>query len=321
MEIEVETSRVKTLERITVAGLHSTGRERDIIVNAVLYNGEYYCIDDPIILEGKEKVKVRVVGEVSSEEDLYAEYISHNTRNILNPYQLLLLYRKRRIRLPTEVQAVLERNITIRDSLLTKLNEHLLAVERKHKGKVIFISFVALDAISIAESEYVEKGLAVEEVIRCIDELVNVSDTAVHYPSPHAILAYLEGLFAEEKAEEEREKEREHIAELKRQLLKDAVAKLYNLTVSKPLVTTAEGGKAVESMEPERLEKELQRIATDIVTDSKDRKGITRIKIILLNYSADSETAEKHIQRELRKFINALRRYGVTVEINEQANR
>lgn len=327
----VEVARIRTFERITVSGLHSTGKGEDsVVVNVMLCNGEYYCIDDPILLSNRDKVKVRVIGEVNDLNGLYEAYIKHNVRNTLNPYQLLFLYKEKRVMVPTEVRLILDRNILISNDLLVKLNEQLFKIEEEYRGKPAFISFVILDAIAELE-EYIEEGrLTVEELLRIVKELVDTASSNkeyVQYPSPLGLVSYIKEFLAEEKEEEEREEERKHVEELRRELLKDVVARLYNLIIQRGErigIAISEGkGKergnsqvSEEVVDSNRLREELEKIAEEVIAYSGEDNEITRMQILflLLNHKADKlEEVEKHIQKEVRRMINRLKRYGVTV--------
>lgn len=344
---EVEVSRIKTLERITVAGLQSIGKEDEeevtTVVNVILYNNEYYCVDDPLLLQGKDnkkkKVKVRVIAEAKDLNEVYDEYIRNNTRNILNPYQLLLLYKQRKIRnLPIEVHAVIARNLPINDDLLLMLNNQLLEIEKKYKGKPIFITITVLDAISQI-LQYIEKGLAKEEVLRIIDEYLKdyKEEPYVQYPTPLQLVALVEGLVIEEEEEKKIEEERRHIEELRKRKMQGSQSVVYQAEIThdtigeiKSKVTELLKEEKEEEGEKEEEKKKGISIAVsvngisgnsvdkEVIDDVDDNARRIRrtetIKNTLLMIKLSYPTRiEDVINRIINRFINELERNGVVV--------
>lgn len=307
--MEVETEEIMRLERITVTGLQDSSDR----VNVVLYKGKYYCIDDPILLTRKDKVKIDIIKEVDNESDLYSEYIRNNVRNPLNPYQLLLLYKEKHIQVPENIRTILTRNIPINNELLERLNKHLLSLEKKH-DKPIFISLTVLDAISIAEREYIEKGITVDEIIKRIDRLIVSSETAVHYPYPKKIQAYLEGFYLEKKLEEEREEERKHVAELRQQLLKDVVARLYSIC---NMILVGKNGKRTETSQLEDLERLIDEVERERREGIERKEEVTGMEVIVFKCPREKFTeTTKYVQKGVKRLLSELEKYGVTV-INE----
>ncbi|GBC73943.1 hypothetical protein HRbin04_01352 [archaeon HR04] len=337
--MEVEASKIRTLERITVAGLQSTGttgKDEDITVNVVLYNNEYYCIDDPLLLEGKEKVKVRVVTEVNDLNTVYTEYIKNNTRNTLNPYMLLLLYKENKFKnLPAEIKNILERNQPIDNDLLRMLNTHLLKIEEEYRGKPIFISLTILDAISQI-LQYIERGLAKEEVIRIIDEyLRDYKDKSyVQYPTPLQLTALVEALVIEEEEEKKREEERRYIEELKKRKMQGSQSVVYQADITSDTlgeiktkvtelleeeeeegripITVSGSGEVREDDNIERIrdEKEEKEEEGSKYTDLKTETMKNTLLVIKLTYPV---RIEDEINRIINKFIKELEKSGVIV--------
>lgn len=334
---EIEASKIRTLERITVSGLQCSGGEdskegEEGTINVLLYNNEYYCIDDPVILRDKEKVSIKVITEVRTEEELYEEYLRNNVRNMLNPYKLLLLYKEGKFNcIAKKIKNVLERNITIDNELLRMLNEHLLQVEKKNRDKPIFISLSVLDAISKIE-HYIEKGLAKEEIVRLIDEYINESkddSDSIHYPTPTQIIAYTDALYAEEEEEEKREEERKHIEELKKEKNKDVETKVYDFVIVNnnnniPVIATTTtattdtdtsfiGMRSIENdnrgLTAERFREELSKILKE--------EGLTvRVIAVVLKYpTVKKEEIEAVIDRIVRRFIHELEKHGIMVSL------
>lgn len=371
--MEVDTAKIKVLERITIAGLQATARseqveveeeeegtgETEAVINVVLYNNEYYCIDDPLLLENKKKVKVRVITEVQSKDDLYAEYINNNIRNTLNPYQLLLLYKRMRatIRLPLEVKKILDRNLPIDDELLAMLNEHLLRIEEKNKDKPIFISLTVLDAIS-SILKYIEGGLQKEEILRLInDYLVDYEDKQyVQYPTAEQLVNYVKLLYEEEKEEQKREEERKRIEGLKKQKMQDVKAEVLMIDdkeeakakiaefLSKQAVVVQQQQNKIQQKIPisvsaspssvpkEEEEEEIRDIyeeeaeeAKEEVIESRDDKdenlygGTVEIFLAFKFSIPRNDEVKQQIQKAVSRFLNELRRMGIMVE-EEQSN-
>lgn len=219
-EEEIEATSIIILERITVTGYQQPrqgeggekGREKDYedhVINVVLYNNRYYCIDDPILLKEKEgKVKVRVITEVKNEEELYREYIRNNSRNTLNPYALLLLVKEKNIitdLLPTPLSKVL--TIDIPEEVLSRLNEHLLELEEE-ESKYSKIISIELD-ILLAVKELLEEGYTVEEIIELVELGIFENDLILKYPTSMALLMLAESLTTKEEKKEERERKKE----------------------------------------------------------------------------------------------------------------
>ncbi len=285
-----------TLERITVKGF-TVDKE---YVECVYYDNKLYCIDDEL----KEGVDVKVVDRVDTIDEVYKRYIEANLRNTVNPYALLLLYKEKKeilSKLNGVAFEILDRNIKISNELLERLNTHLLSLEKK--GKPISITLSVLDAISIIDSIYIEeKKLPMEEILRVIDELVDITNNAIYYPTPIAIRSYIEALFEEVKEEEERIKER--IEENIKEKVKDVTVSLYTPNEKREvpislgervLVTNKVDGESVILEESEGREEE------GIIT-----------KILLFKYPTK---AEKYLQRVIESLIKQLRRYGINIEI------
>lgn len=262
---EVDTTKIKTLERITVAGLQGSKRDKDkeeediVKVNVVLFNGNYYCIDDPIILEGQKKVKINLITEVSSINELYSLYIENNTRNAFNPYKLLLLYKHNKFSssLPKKIKDILVRNQHINDELLITLNEHLLKIEEKNKGKPIFISLTVLDAISRL-LEYIEK-LSREELLRIIDEYIAdyEDESYIQYPTPQQLESFVQVFFLEEEEEKKKEEVRKHIEELRKQKMQGAKVEVYEFTFPEKATTEEVKARLIELIEKVKGEEKI----------------------------------------------------------------
>ncbi|GIU71946.1 MAG: hypothetical protein KatS3mg003_1425 [Candidatus Nitrosocaldaceae archaeon] len=116
---------MKTLERITLRGF----QDKDI-VNAVKYNNELYCIDDPLLLEKARDY--RIIAEVDNEKELWKCYIENNIRNCLDPFKLLLLYKEGVITediLPEGIYDILEYAKDIDNSILEELEQYVRELE------------------------------------------------------------------------------------------------------------------------------------------------------------------------------------------------
>lgn len=119
---EVEIGRIKRLERLTVNWFEQSVE----VINVIFYNGEYYCIDDPILLEDKDKVKIRIIAEVSNEKKLYEEYLRNIVRAPLNPYAIFLLYQRNIAGIPKEYLLFIEKNKKIPLFIIERLNAQLM---------------------------------------------------------------------------------------------------------------------------------------------------------------------------------------------------
>lgn len=217
---EVEVSRIKTLERVTVTGqqsyLHNNNSNNSnnnnnnsstgatVTVNAVIYSNEYYCIDDPIVLKGKDRVRIRVIGSATSEEELYRLYLHNNARNTLNPFMLLLLLKEGK----EVVKEVLPPKVIvdIPSVYLERLNEHLIAIEEESEySRIIDIEVDIL----IAVKRLLEEGLTLDEVIELIDLGISESSVVIKYPTLATLIALKEKLVKERKKEEKEKEEKD----------------------------------------------------------------------------------------------------------------
>ncbi|MEM4318078.1 MAG: hypothetical protein QXO37_09580 [Candidatus Nitrosocaldaceae archaeon] len=212
----IEVDKIKRLEEITVHSIQQAD-----VVNLVLYNNEYYCVDD-IHIEGT-KVKARVIVEVNSIEELYEEYVRNNLKNPLNPYNLLLLYKQNHQlikALPRLFISILEQNKDIDQVILEKLNEQL------KRSKVLYVDISILNSISNflrlkvwtkKEIEEIIESLIVE--IKSFMESQKGSDYVV-YPDA-IILSHLFGEILSRRKKHEEEKEEEKVKKIREEELKD----------------------------------------------------------------------------------------------------
>lgn len=204
---EIDTSVIRTLERITVTGIHQSDT-----INVIVYNNEYYCIDDPILLKDKDKVKIRVVARVEEEEDLYREYVRNNIRNPLNPFAIMLLYLKgnKLVQvLPEEIIEILEKNKDIHIAVIEKLNQQLLRLNKP----IVSIDIKVLETINKiikkAEQYNIEKEKLVDKLIEYIEIWITAEKGELYsYPDP-VVLANVWDLLLEDIKKEEKGKEKE----------------------------------------------------------------------------------------------------------------
>lgn len=204
---EIDTSVIRTLERITVTGIQQSDT-----INVIVYNNEYYCIDDPILLKDKDKVKIRVVARVEEEEDLYREYVRNNIRNPLNPFAIMLLYLKgnKLVQvLPEEIIEILEKNKDIHIAVIEKLNQQLLRLNKP----IVSIDIKVLETINKiikkAEQYNIEKEKLVDKLIEYIEIWITAEKGELYsYPDP-VVLANVWDLLLEDIKKEEKGKEKE----------------------------------------------------------------------------------------------------------------
>lgn len=207
VEKEIEARRIKTLERLTVNWFEQTAE----VINVVIWNGEYYCIDDPILLKDKDKekegkVKVRVVAEVNSEKELYKEYLRNIMRAPLNPYALFLFYKKGYITgIPKEYLSLIEDNKDLPIAIIERLNEQLM-----HFKLITTIDPAVLNAINslLKEAEeygYTEKLL--EEILSFVEVWVEANNYA--YPDAETLYSTIMALMLEDYKKNKRKKEEE----------------------------------------------------------------------------------------------------------------
>lgn len=204
---EIDTSVIRTLERITVTGIQQSDT-----INVIVYNNEYYCIDDPILLKDKDKVKIRVVARVEEEEDLYREYVRNNIRNPLNPFAIMLLYLKGNKlvqALPEEIIEILEKNKDIHIAVIEKLNQQLLRLNKP----IVSIDIKVLETINKiikkAEQYNIEKEKLVDKLIEYIEIWITAEKGELYsYPDP-VVLANVWDLLLEDIKKEEKGKEKE----------------------------------------------------------------------------------------------------------------
>lgn len=204
---EIDTSVIRTLERITVTGIQQSDT-----INVIVYSNEYYCIDDPILLKDKDKVKIRVVARVEEEEDLYREYVRNNIRNPLNPFAIMLLYLKgnKLVQvLPEEIIEILEKNKDIHIAVIEKLNQQLLRLNKP----IVSIDIKVLETINKiikkAEQYNIEKEKLVDKLIEYIEIWITAEKGELYsYPDP-VVLANVWDLLLEDIKKEEKGKEKE----------------------------------------------------------------------------------------------------------------
>lgn len=202
--MEVEANKIKTLERLTVNWFE----QQTDIINVVLYNGEYYCIDDPILLEGKkegeDKVKIRIVAEVNSEEELYKEYFRNIVKAPLNPYAVFLLYKRENItRIPKEYMFFIEKNKDLPLQIVESLNEQLI-----HFKLITAIEPAVLSSISRLLEEAAKYGMDTErllkEILTYVEAYVESSNT---YPDAVTLYSAIMYLILEEYRKRRKEEE------------------------------------------------------------------------------------------------------------------
>lgn len=196
----------------------------DHIINTVLYRGEYYCIDDPVLLEGKERVRIRVITEVSSEEDLYREYVRNNLRNPINPYALFILFMEKSILasvLPEEIKKIFTRNSDLDVTIVRKLNEQLLHFT---KHRITAVDITVLNTIKtlleIAKKEGITEEKALEIILGFIETwILSTKGEYAAYPDSKVLHAGVVALFMEKRKEKRRSssKEEEEGEEVKKE--------------------------------------------------------------------------------------------------------
>ncbi|MEM1971217.1 MAG: hypothetical protein QXM92_01990 [Candidatus Anstonellales archaeon] len=201
--MEVEANKIKTLERLTVNWFE----QQTDIINVVLYNGEYYCIDDPVLLDKHtaDKVKIRVIAEVNSEEELYKEYFRNIVRAPLNPYAIFLLaYKKGYITgIPKEYLSFIEKNKDLPLQIVESLNEQLI-----HFKLITAIEPAVLSSIRRLLEEAAKYGMDTERLLKEILTYVEAYvESSSAYPDAVTLYSAIMYLILEEYRKRRKEEE------------------------------------------------------------------------------------------------------------------
>ena len=352
---EVDTAKIKVLERITVTGVLDNSIDT---VNVVLYNNEYYCIDDPCLLQGKDRVKVRVIAEVQSEEELWKEYVSNNVRNVLNPYAILLLHIEGKpvlSGLPEKWRNIVKRNSSLDRIVITKLNEQLI-----HFKNVVYVDFAILDVINNLLQEAKKNGVTNEKVLELLlmyidtwvagltitEEDEEEDEVVTRYPDPLAITANISYLIHEEVKKKKVEKKGKEEVEEKevRKGVKDVKIVISDSIDKEEGAEGVEEEKDSKSKMPTTVTTTIPAIAavttgttgtrtdtgtginpTEVGTD-KDRyreEAITdttvfvkrKVSFVLAYPENLSPLIDKLINRIFNYIQKLLARYGITIEV------
>ncbi|MEM0029412.1 MAG: hypothetical protein QXN32_00630 [Candidatus Nitrosocaldus sp.] len=200
--MEVEANKIKTLERLTVNWFE----QQTDIINVVLYNGEYYCIDDPVLLDKHTagKVKIRVIAEVNSEEELYKEYFRNIVKAPLNPYAVFLLYKRENItRIPKEYMFFIEKNKDLPLQIVESLNEQLI-----HFKLITAIEPAVLSSISRLLEEAAKYNMDTERLLKEILTYVEAYvESSSAYPDAVTLYSAIMYLILEEYRKRRKEEE------------------------------------------------------------------------------------------------------------------
>jgi len=166
--------RFRLLEKITVNNYAPDAE----YIRVASYGNECYLLEhheavkDKLMELGdgyytvKKGVSINVV-RVENEDELLSAYINSFLTANLNPFKVLLLYKKHKLSVEPRLQHILEQNRNIPDNILSELSEQLEQLEsRKLNARVVI-------DVSILE--------AVREILRLFEEYREVLEKAELY--------------------------------------------------------------------------------------------------------------------------------------------
>jgi hypothetical protein len=205
--------RFKILERITTQGFKKD--IKDIMLAYCKEDKEYYLLEDPIIAKGFIKVdnehyecdiKYRVI-EFDTKEEIYKYYISSFARNCLNPFKLLMLYRKG---IKSDIEAInyLLSSITIPDDIVNVFNEELDKIEKNNPSKRIIIDIEILKGLDKIYKLYIEnKSLFDKLKVQLLDlfnDCINQENDKIIFAHSWLVVSIVKGIIARELDKEKR---------------------------------------------------------------------------------------------------------------------
>ncbi len=263
---------IKCLERITLRGFE----EKDTI-NVVEFDNKYYCIDDPILIDNAKDY--RVIAKANNSKELWQYYIDNNIHNCLDPFKLLILYKKNIITkdiLPRGIRKILGDTKEIEDDILEEFEQYVRDVE---KNRPILLHITILLAIKEATKKLKANKIAIN-IKDLVHDLTNTYSNITHMPNPKGILAYTERIVLDE---EEKEEKREWVGykERREEAIKEALAGSSANIVVKSNLDFKEGEKfegykpREEKFKRARLEiefsypKEKEKILLELIDKTK----------------------------------------------------
>jgi|GEM_PF-2086841 len=178
----IEKDKIKVLERITLNGFANDSS----VVKVVGYNGDYYCIDDPVLLKN-DNVKIVYVGAVNSKEELLKMYINNIVKNDINPFRLALLKDDPSVykALPPTLAAFLDANSIDREVLL-QLDKYVRYLEARSNNSIISIRIEILksikESLKLLEKAR-EEGIGVPSIIKLINDIITINDNIICFPT------------------------------------------------------------------------------------------------------------------------------------------
>jgi hypothetical protein len=288
---------IKALDRITLRGF----QEKDI-VNVVEHNGSLYCIDDPLLLE---KAKgYNIVAKVNNEKELWKYYLDNNIRNCLDPFKLLMLYKRSIITkemLPEKIVVILEASKEIEDNILDEFEEY---VREQEKNRSILLHITILLAIKEAVEKLKTNNLATS-IKDLVHDLTNTYSSITHIPNPKGLLSYIEQIIVSKEEEEER-REWEEYKERKEEEIK-GVLKHASANVVVKNVDIKDEFEAQEPTfgEPISIEEQYKPL----------EEGYKRVRLeVEFVYPEDREHILLEFIKKTKKSIeNFCRRYGIAI--------
>jgi len=235
--------RFRLLEKITVNN-YAPDTE---YIRVASYGNEYYLLEhyeavkDKLIELGdgyytvKEGISINVV-RVENEDELLSAYINSFLTANLNPFKVLLLYKKHKLSVEPRLQHILEQNKDIPDNILTELSEQLEQLESRKLNARVVIDVSILEAVRetlrLFEEyrEVLEKAELYKDRLKArnlnirdiIFESVKIRKDSITYPTYLTVIAKTDEELAmltkeireieehlQQRTEEEREKDKE----------------------------------------------------------------------------------------------------------------